>query len=411
MKAKAAELKNRISGWKWTAAATTLLAATGGSLTGCGQQSFIPVSNTSEAVAPGNFVIPPKVDILFAEDDTGSMNEILPQVSKQMPKFLEGLQAKNWDYHFALVPLTKDRAIQQITASHHDGNWGSSWVAPYPGAVAGGAGTIVANLFRLPTEKDFTPYMTTTDLNTGLNGFETGLENIRLALKNRIQGTGFLRDDALLVIVALSNGEDTSGVTYCQRGDGYTQPCEELSQTGGTYESSLDYYKSQFLSVKADAAQLKFFAAVAGSSTCMGAPNSKPGIRYQRMASALNGEKFDICTNSISSILESLTSKLQSVKVALRTRYLFIDADADVSSIEVMKYVGGNAATAVKIEQDAENGWTYAGYLSNVHAIDSPVPMNISSGYAIELHGSAKLTGDDTAKVTFRGAGTQTSSK
>ena len=33
--------------------------------------------------------------------------------------------------------------------------------------------------------------------------------------------------------------------------------------------------------------------------------------------------------------------------------------------------------------------------------------MNLSSGYAIELHGSAKLSGDDTAKVDFKPAGWQ----
>ena len=47
--------------------------------------------------------------------------------------------------------------------------------------------------------------------------------------------------------------------------------------------------------------------------------------------------------------------------------------------------------------------WSMQYYIA---AIDYPINSNlIKSGYAIELHGDARLVGDDTADVTFKPAG------
>ena len=46
----------------------TLLA-----IVGCGKQEFDVVSSTVQQKAPGTYSIPPKIDLLLAEDDTGSM--------------------------------------------------------------------------------------------------------------------------------------------------------------------------------------------------------------------------------------------------------------------------------------------------------------------------------------------------
>jgi hypothetical protein len=88
---------------------------------------------------------------------------------------------------------------------------------------------------------------------------------------------------------------------------------------------------------------------------------------------------------------------------------LFISQDADPSSIKVTRYNGGDASQATTIPQDAINGWTYVGSVSNVYAIDYPVPMNLSSGFAIKLNGSAKISGNDTTEVDFKPAGAQDS--
>ncbi len=84
----------------------------------------------------------------------------------------------------------------------------------------------------------------------------------------------------------------------------------------------------------------------------------------------------------------------------MQTKYIFVEAEPDVSTI-VVRVKRSNGIEEV-LMQDASNGWTYRGYLKNVYTIDYPVNLNRASGYALELNGSAKLRGDDTASIEFK---------
>ena len=55
-----------------------------------------------------------------------------------------------------------------------------------------------------------------------------------------------------------------------------------------------------------------------------------------------------------------------------------------------------------------KNGKAKAAW-KRAYAIDAPFQSNQFSGYAIELHGTAKLLGDDTASVTYDPYGSQNS--
>lgn len=392
-------------------------------LSGCGKQAFVVVETTSLQSAPGTYTFPPKIDILLAQDDTGSMNESLPQVKQQLPAFLNNLEGRGWDYHFATTPLTHERAFHEIAASWFDSAWGALWVPPYPGAVIDLAqGITPANRVRRP--ETYSQFLGAGDIQNVLNGFEPGLETIERALVSHAPGTGFLRDDALLVILVLSNGNDTSDVKLCDRGDSVYVPCENAPQaqqgtavcgTPGvapgdcsTLAGSFDHYRSAFRAVKPDPAQVTFYSAVAKQQigNCLGGA-SRYSSRYIQMAGELGGASYDICSQSVSSVLDSIAGQLQVTKGSFRTRYLFVEREPDVSSISVVRYIGGDVNQAVEIPQDPINGWTYEGYLNDVYVIDSPVEMNRASGYALELHGSAKLVGNDSAAVTFKPAGAE----
>ena len=374
-------------------------------LSGCGKQTFDVAESTSLLGAPGSFLVPPKVDIVLVEDDTGSMSEAYSQFSSQIPAFLQSMEDNRWDYRFATVPLTKFRTIDQALVSHFDINWGAAWTSPFPGAapVAG----ILASLFRTPD--NYSRFITTADLNNSLNGKEPGLQNVSNVLLNS-STANFTRSDAMLVVVFAGNGEDTSGVTYCTRFDGVTLPCEELGISGGTKESSYQTYKAKFAGLKPNPASLKIFAAVADfyQTGCLGG-NSYPGTRYKRLAQELGGAAYDICNTPISGVLDAVNNSLEVQRLSFRTRYLFIEQDANPDTIQVVKYVNGNTGNAVTIPRSNTDGWEYKGYLNSVYAIDAHVNMNLTSGFAIELHGSAKLIGNDTAKVTYKPAGAQAS--
>jgi hypothetical protein len=386
----------------WILAPLLALAASG-----CGDPSFAPQTQSAAQTAPGSVFIPPKVDIVLAEDDTGGMSSILTQVNSQAQNFLNSLENQGWDYRFMTVPLTGDRPITQIVASHYDSNWGSSWVAPYPGASST-AGMVLANLFSFPSY--YNQFIQPGQINGGLNGMEPAFQNVYNALSVRAPQAQALRADAMLVILVVSNGNDTSGVNYCLRVDGVTVPCETISGSGDhSLTDSFNQYVNAFRSLKPSNSLVKMYSAVspvtANSYTgvsCMGG-NAFIGTRYQQMASMLGGQSYSICSQPISTIFAELQNNLHATKLQFRTRYLFIDRAPQVSTIVVTKFLGGSPGQPVSIPQDATNGWTYAGYLNNVATIDYPTNMNYGSGYAIELHGTAKLVGDDTATVNFTG--------
>jgi len=379
--------------------AVTLSALALAFATGCGPSGF-KVSNLEQnQKAPGTFNIPAKVDIILAEDDTGSMNELLPQVKDQLPKFLNDLGNKGWDYHFATTPLTRFRALNQALASKHDANWGpTEWIPPYPGAVAWAPGTLSTSVFRRPG--DYSDFLKADEFSNIDNGIENGFSNISQFLYKGLGSSNFLRSDAMVVFLTITNGEDTSGVNYCTRIDGYTEQCSD-----GSWETSLNNYKSYFIGLKGRPEMVRFYSAVATAETsCLGG-QSFPGTRYQWMAQELGGKSYDVCRTPITQILTDLSTQLKNTQLLMQTRYLFISTEPEESTIKVYKYIGGSASNVVEIPASATNGFTYAGYKENVFAIDYPAPMSRGTGFTIELHGSAKLVGNDTAKVVYKPKG------
>ncbi len=370
-------------------------------LGGCGKQAFVVTESSSQAAGPGFYTIPPKVDILLAEDDTGSIFEIFNDIETQTKSFLQGLENSGWDFHFATTPLTTQRTMDQVIGSRHDENWGSEWVPPFPGAQLGQPGQISASVFTRPNQ--YTGFINYSQINNSLNGYEPGLSTIWNALKYKAPGTGFIRSDALLVVVVVGNGEDTSGVTFCTRSDGYVGPCEDVGfPQSGTKTSSFNTYKANFLTLKTSSQLLKWYSAVstAARTNCLGG-RAYRGQRYIDMATALGGSTYDICTSSVSSVLGSLAASLQAQKLAFRQKYIFLSGEPNVDTIKVTKISGGSRT---ELTQNTTNGWSYRGQITDF-AIDYPVPMNLTSGIALELHGSAKLVGDDTADVSFKPAG------
>jgi hypothetical protein len=388
-------------------------------LSACGQTAFTVVAGTQNIVAPGNFKIAPKVDVLLIGEDKGRMFETWKQASLLSSGLLTNLDQKGWDYHFASISLTTYKAITQATASAQDGNYGTAWKRPYPGARRFEAGTISPDFFRLPTL--FSDFLTLDQISNSLNGFEPGFQNIEAVLTTGLGTSNFLRKDALFVPIILSLGDDTSGVNFCNAPDStatylHKIPCEQVSATlcngsGGTdcgsSSDSFNQHKSWLLNFKTNT---QLYAAVADqdSNSCLGG-RASAGYRYKKMASALGGKSFDICTQPMNQIFDSLAGQLQSRKIANRQHYLFISQDADPSSIKVTRYTEGDTSRAVLIPQDATNGWTYAGAVTDVYAIDYPVPSNLSSGYAIQLNGAAEISDNDTASVDFKPAGAQNS--
>jgi len=403
----------------------TALVTVATAFSGCGNQVYNVTSSTDIIPAPGTFMVPPPVDILLAEDNTGSMMNIRSQVKDLLPNLLNKLDNNGWDYHFATVPLTTKRSISQVIGSKYDSNWGSSWVKPYPGAIEGGDDMLPSDIFS--TISGYSQLLTDDDLSTAAAGVESGFNTVRWAVDEGQSGTNFIRSDAMLAIIFLSNGNDTSGVTICERSDHYKAACETLGMsnpstqslncwrdgvsvscpTSGTGSSSLSDFKTALINVKGDSDKIRAYAAVSNSTTCLG-KSAYIGTRYKTVASDFGGKSFDLCTESLTGIFDSLATQITSTKKSYRMRYIFVAQEPNPDTIVLTKYPNGSTANAETIPQDSTNGWTYVGWQDDIYTIDDPVEMSQASGWTIELHGDAKLVGDDSASVTYTPKGMQT---
>lgn len=408
----------------WQRVATLILSGLG--LTACGVTAYDPIGTRQSIQGPGDWAQAPKVDLLLAVDDTGGMSEAYSKIQAQMPSFLSTLQGAGWDYHLATTPLDTERDVTQVAASTHDLNWGASWTPPYPGANANDlTGMLAGWVFRRPSE--YNDYVFGTRVTAAK---ERGFETILNTLTTRQSGTGFLRDDAMLAVLVIGVGNDTSKLNICrfegQPGYYYNAPCDtrmltaaqqcssaptnvdgDSNPTCASGKVSLDHYEQAFREVKQNRpGTLKFFAAVAPSqqSNCQGA-STFAGSRYRAMASRLGGANFDICTQSISSVLTGLKSQLETQRRDFELAYLFLDEEPDPATIQVKVYRAATPNVPEIIPQDPVNGWQYAGYLQDVYAIDTPAPLNLSTGYAIALNGAGRVRGNDRVEIDFVPAG------
>ena len=416
-------------------AATFLLSA-------CGKESFETINTVSTSEAPGYFALAPKVDIVLAQDNTGSMSEIYSQMGTEVPRFLSSLERTGWDYHFASIPLTSTssnpgRLFSQIVASKQDRNWGlTEWMIPYPGALFNDEdpGTIDSLFFRRPSEyTDYRNYLRPT--NT-LRGIEPGLETLYHQLSEQLVDTGFHRDDAMLVILVVGNGEDTSGRKICRRNDGYEGPCDVLGSSAtpircgspelslsdnckiGSFVSSVnatgtaayarEYYKQELQALRPSAQQVRLYAAVSQGGTCYGQASSA-GSQYWAISSAMGGVPQNICTTPASAVLSRVQSSLETQRLSLFKVLLTMDSEPDLSTIEVIRYINGDSSRPVTIPKSDTNGWSFAGYVQNLPSIitSAGAEMNRATGWAVRLNGTARLSGADTAQVKYKARGAQ----
>ena len=375
-------------------------------LTACGPQAFVPSSSSSLQTPAGGINVPPKVDIVFGMSSNGTMRNIAPSITSEIPAFLQKLEKSGWDYRFISVSLseyhpTTNMAVNgAVSVSKYDANYPvGTWLSPFPGADHNTAPRIASNLFASAFN---VTQLQPTDPN---DGHETGIRNQLDFVYRPDMKTDFLRPDALLAVISLSNNDDRSDWTY--GADQTTDP--------GHGNVPLSDYANLFRNVKGTgvASLVRYYPLVAHLNVNCRSGTSRSGLRYEQMSDILGGAKSDICNVSISSSLDTVQANLDTVKLSYRKRYLVIGNPPNEPTIKVTKYLNGDAGQAQVLANDSNNGWTYAGAITApTYLIDAPIPMNLvnpGDGYLIELHGSAKLIGNDTADVTFQNAGTVSS--
>jgi hypothetical protein len=344
--------------------------------TACGKVKYQKTEISASAVA-GQYT-KPKIDIVIFQDNSDSMNVPIQYIKPQLVNFLNSINS-SWDYHFTVMPLLyKATMSQKYMASSDCTGLQNCISASQFNSALGDTGWINSNI------------------RNGSNDF--GLEYMRQNLTDPgMMSSGFLRSDAALASILVSDGNDISTVHYTQNAGGQTIIDVNATNAG------LSTYINFIAGFKPSALMSKFYAVIApGNSNdltqCYGTQVFGSGS-YSFVSSALgikNSLAYNICSGSaLTGVMNDIGGQLQALVAAYQFNYVVVNDEPDVSTIKITK--NGSA-----ISQSSMNGWTYVGYRSNQATSFSPAASNVKSGYMIQLTGSAIYSGTDMINVTYK---------
>ncbi len=369
--------------WKWKSwkavpvvalAALTLLSA-------CGKKEFQKLNYTSSAVAGQYIYIKPKLDLVVFQDNSDSMANAMNVIKPQLNNFLSSLSS-SWDYRVVVLPLLSQQSLGSKYVVATDCTGVNAGRCLSPGDVAFFNSQIGDSSWI-------------TSRNTAVGNNDQGFFNMNGNIDS-LNSSSFLRSDAALAMVVISNNDDHTNVSYATRPDGSTVG---IDYTSATTINSFNYYKNYFLGLKTSIKLNKFYAVVVGNTSsdqCSGGGAVWTGKRYMDMASALGGATFDLCNGGLSQVLNDIGGQLQVVVQTIIFNYVKIsDVEPDPNSIKITK-------NGVAIPNSATNGWTYVGYLANQATSYSPVLGNYKSGYMVRLNGTAEIKGSDAITIDYQ---------
>ncbi len=343
-------------------------------IVGCGKEEFVGQQYDQSVSAVGHLSVAAKVDVLFVVDNTPSFNFPAAELQGAMPGFVSTLTNQGWNYHVAAIPM----ALSSSSSSY-------VYTAPSIGSVLVDPSRNTATTRSGSINEDFVPapyaitssgsLQTVFSINQYVGGTEQAFRSIRDALQS--ERANFVRDDAMLAVVVITNGQDNSGNTPAQW-------AEYIRVAAG----------------KTDLRSIQVFPIISNrlvsDRSCLGA-NATYGSRYADLAYAFgtpNPWMFNVCqatSGSMSTMLQALASQLSARKVDfVRTAIALNRAP------RVIQWVKKNG---VELPRDNDvNGWTYEDLGSPRQVCEVTIPYDelcTNTQFVIRLHGSATALGDD----------------
>ncbi|HEX4460370.1 MAG TPA: hypothetical protein VIA18_20475, partial [Polyangia bacterium] len=197
--------------------------------TGCTQRLLVglpaDITKTDSVVGLGT---QGKSDLLFMVDNSPSMDAMQAELRARFPQLIQTLSGLNaggtLDLHIGVV--TSDygagdtagggcsaspggqNGLLQALGADADADCQAPTGAPYIAYAVGAGGDVVSNL---PAGQDLpTTFTCMASVGSAGCGFEHQLESVYAALHNTVENSGFLRDDATLAVVFLTNEDDGS---------------------------------------------------------------------------------------------------------------------------------------------------------------------------------------------------------
>jgi len=265
-----------------------------------------------------------QVDVLFVIDTKDSMSATQKSLADQIPGFLDSLNQTGLDYQIA------------VTTMDMSGNGEQGRFIGSPGIMNRSSPDLATHLAaRLYIgDYDWKP------MTRGLEAVKNGLSGL-----NAVSGpnAGFLRPNALLALVFLSNRDDRSTP------DDYVAFFDKIRPNLPYGDRS---WVAQFMGVMPDDPSCK--------TSAWG--YAEPGMTFIEIARKSGGATESICDGDIRRALSNVKARvLEKITV------FALDAPADPDSVSVT--VNGRA-----VPNDPANGWTFDSSNNTVHFHGDAIP-------------------------------------
>jgi hypothetical protein len=271
-----------------------------------------------------------KIDILWVVDDSGSMSEEQNLLANNFSSFISFADSLGVDYQ---VGVTTTEVNEPSTAGVL---WGCNG---FPKIIrASDANRVQA--FQCAANVTSPPSGNSRPNPGGSDEQEAGLQAGRMALDvPNVTGAnaGFLRQDARLAVIMVSDEEDQS-------------------------DGSVNLYIDFFRNLKGFRnPQLVTVSAIAGDVPG-GCATAAAGTRYQQAVQALGGQFGSVCSTSWNTLLQNIGLGV----FALRSSWT-LSRQADPTTITVR--VNGSS-----VPQNGSNGWTYDAASNSISFSGNAVP-------------------------------------
>ncbi len=315
-------------------------------LTGCSNRATsFGLPNQSESFS-GQVFYNNKVDILFVVDNSKSMLQYQQRLSAQMQAMISTLNSLKMDYRVA---------VTTSTMSNDSSNY------PLTRKIVGNPIYLTANNINLLTDRIIVGE-SGSDLERSLDAMEFVTSTAYLSSI----GTDFIRSDALLSLVFISDERDQSS--------------EFGNPNANDFVNYLNSRKPDFeLGGKAWLAN--YIGILTNQSCDILGGSVSVGTQFINLVTASNGVKSSICNADLSGAVSNIKARI----IDQITAYRFKSAP-NKSSISVT--VGSRT-----IFEDAVNGWTLE--TENITG---------TTKYFLRFHGSSIPAADENVDVKFKSA-------
>lgn len=294
-------------------------------LAACSNGTQFGLPSTSQeinhAVAYNN-----KVDIVLIVDNSSSMNTFQENLLKQMPLMVVALKQLKMDYHFAV-----------ITTSVEEKNNGGIFIGTptYLKNESANLDTELQKRIRIGSE------------GSNLTRPLMNLTNIIFSSYMNFQGAGFLRSDALLALITLSDDDDGSTLST----DDFIDKMNTLKPD---FQSGSKAWLYNFIGI---------LSLENGCRNEMGAVTTV-GIKHMAIADYTGGTKSTICGVSLVDAVANIKARIVQVLTDYKLK-----SKPKIETIRVS--INGQV-----IANNAVNGWTYEADINSVRFHGTAIPVS-----------------------------------